>query len=290
MKTGLIVSIFLLATLFPASAKKKDYPRAEIRVTYTYPHKRLKIDAKAYDDKYQMVLLANNDYSKFFSPCTEYIDSLKSTPSGERIYNKLMDEGVKKAIATGDHNAYPTSNGSLYVIKSSATSDVTVYDVAGMLEYGYYSAPFAEMEWEIGYSTKTILNYECVMAETDYHGRHWTVWFTPDIPIQDGPWKLCGLPELILEASENSGQHQFIAEGIEICDQPIPPVYSRKKYDKMKRKDMLRGMRNYLTNGTPMVNALISNTPSGEKIEIKQDYTDDDKDYEVDFLETDYHE
>ena len=53
---------------------------------------------------------------------------------------------------------------------------------------------------------------------------------------------------------------------------------------------MLRGMRNYLTNGTPMVNALISNTPSGEKIEIKQDYTDDDKDYEVDFLETDYHE
>lgn len=65
MKTGLIVSIFLLATLFPASAKKKDYPRAEIRVTYTYPHKRLKIDAKAYDDKYQMVLLANNDYSKF---------------------------------------------------------------------------------------------------------------------------------------------------------------------------------------------------------------------------------
>ena len=58
----------------------------------------------------------------------------------------------------------------------------------------------------------------------------------------------------------------------------------------MKRKDMLRGMRNYLTNGTPMVNALISNTPSGEKIKIKQDYPDDDKDLEVDFLETDYHE
>ena len=29
-------------------------------------------------------------------------------------------------------------------------------------------------------STKNILVYECVKATTDFHGRKWTVWFSPD--------------------------------------------------------------------------------------------------------------
>lgn len=57
----------------------------------------------------------------------------------------------------------------------------------------------------------------------------------------------------------------------------------------MTRKEMLRGVRQYLTNGAPMVNAFISNTPSGEKIEIK-DEVNDAPDLHVDFLETDYHQ
>lgn len=286
----LIIFIFLLAAILPAIAKKKVYPISEIRVTYSYPHKRLKTDAKAYDDEYSMVLLANSKLSKFFSPRTEYLDSLNSTPSGKAIYNKLIDEGVKKAIATGDHSMIPTKNGSLYVIKSAGDSTVTVYDKAGMLDKGYYSEPLAEMNWEIADSTKQILNYECVMAETDYHGRHWTVWFTPDIPLQEGPWKLCGLPGLILEARESSGQHQFIVQGIEASNQPIMPIYSPKKYDKMNRKDLLRDEWAYLTNGAAMISAFISNTPSDEKIVIKHNTSGTDSDLNVDFLETDYHE
>lgn len=289
-RQSIIVTIIALFAIFEVSAKKKkEYPLAEIKVEYSYPHKHLKTDAKAYDSEYPMVLLANRTYSKFFSPRTEFNDSLCSTPAGKKIWNKMMDEGVKKHIETGDDSGIPYSKGSLYVFKSSGDSTVTVYDKAGMLEYGYYSEPLAEMYWTVSDSTKTILGYECVMAETDYHGRHWTVWFTPDIPLQDGPWKLCGLPGLILEAGENSGQHKFIATGIESSDQEIYPIYSPKKYDKMSRKDMLKGERQYLTNGAPLVNAFIGNTPSGEKIEIKNE-VNDAPDLHVDFLETDYHE
>ncbi len=286
----IIISIIALFAIFDVSAKKKkEYPHAEIKVSYNYPHKHLKTDVKAYDTEYKMLLLANSGYSKFFSPRTEFLDSLKSTPDGEAIYKKMMRAGVKKYIETHDDSAIPKSQGSLYVFKNNTDSTVTVYDYAGMLERGYYSEPLAEMVWEVGDCVKTVLGYECVKAETDYHGRHWTVWFTPDIPIQDGPWKLCGLPRLILEASESTGQHQFIATGIESSNQEIVPIYSPKKYDKMKRKDMLRGMRQYLTNGATMVNAIISNTPSGERIEIK-DVVNDAPDLHVDFLETDYHE
>ena len=61
------------------------------------------------------------------------------------------------------------------------------------------------MTWETGDSTKNILGYECIQAQTDYHGRHWTVWFTPEIPVHDGPWKFRGLPGLILEATTGDG-------------------------------------------------------------------------------------
>ncbi len=286
----LFAIIFLLLSVpFETDAKKKkEFPRAEIKVSYDYPHKHLKTDAKAYDTEHKMVLLANSGYSKFFSPRTEFLDSLKSTPSGEAIYKKMKRAGIKRYIETQDDSSILTSQGKLYVFKNSADSIVTVYDQTGMLEQGYYSESLAEMVWEVGDSVKTVLGYECVMAETDYHGRHWTVWFTPDIPIQDGPWKLCGLPGLILEASESTGQHQFIATGIESSNQEIVPIYNPKKYDKMNRKDMLRGMRQYLTNGATMVNAFISNTPSGEKIEIKNE-VNDAPDLHIDFLETDYH-
>ena len=289
-RQSIIITIMILLAIFDVSAKKKkEYPCAQIKVEYSYPHKRLKTDAKAYDDEYSMILLANSTFSKFFSPRTEYNDSMQSTPSGKRIWNKMFDEGVRRRIETGDDSMIPSSKGALYVFKSVGDSTVTVYDQSGMLEYGYYTEPLAEMTWQIGDSTKIVLGYECVMAETDYHGRHWTVWFTPEIPVQDGPWKLCGLPGLILEATEPTGQHKFIATGIESSNREIMPIYSPKKYDRMTRKEMLRGVRQYLTNGAPIVNAFISNTPSGEKIEIKDEVTDA-PDLHVDFLETDYHE
>lgn len=84
-RQSIIITIMVLLAIFDVSAKKKkEYPRAEIKVEYTYPHKHLKTDAKAYDSEYPMVLLANSIYSKFFSPRTELNDSLLSTPSGKK--------------------------------------------------------------------------------------------------------------------------------------------------------------------------------------------------------------
>jgi len=56
-------------------------------------------------------------------------------------------------------------------------------------------------EWTIlSDSIKTIENYTCLMAKGHVRGRDYTVWFTPDIPVSAGPWKLWGLPGLIVSA------------------------------------------------------------------------------------------
>ena len=171
----------------------------------------------------------------------------------------------------------------LYVTKDFAKSVSTTYDQAGMGECGYYDEPFSEIDWVINEdSTKIILDYQCIMATTDYHGRKWAVWFTPEIPMQDGPWKFCGLPGLIMEASEPSGQHSFTVTGIEISTQPIFPIFNTE-YEKMERKDMLRALRHYRENSNAMFKAATGTELGG----VDAPVTEETQKY--DYLETDYH-
>lgn len=60
-----------------------------------------------------------------------------------------------------------------------------------------------EPKWKITTDTKKILDYNCIKATTEFRGRQWIVWFTPDIPGDIFPWKLQGLPGAILEVSES---------------------------------------------------------------------------------------
>ncbi|MFN7420305.1 MAG: GLPGLI family protein [Flavobacterium sp.] len=66
-------------------------------------------------------------------------------------------------------------------------------------------------EWVLKNDYKTILGYSCQKATTTFRGREFNVYFAKDIPIADGPWKLNGLPVLILEvASDDSIASFFI--------------------------------------------------------------------------------
>jgi GLPGLI family protein len=56
---------------------------------------------------------------------------------------------------------------------------------------------------------KAILNYKCQKATVDFGERVFEVWFTPDVPISDGPWKIQGLPGLVVSAKTIDGLHSF---------------------------------------------------------------------------------
>ena len=227
--------------------------------------------------------MANQKESKFYCPDTEFKDSLKSTPQGQVVSRKLLTEALNHYRDTKDESlmnsvVYKTQ---LYVFKSFPDNKFNVYDKAGLSDRYFYIDPIEEIEWEISDSTKKFLGYECIMAEADYHGRHWTVWFTPEIPLNNGPWKLQGLPGLILEASELSGQHFFTATGIENSNQEILPVYNLKEYDKSNRIDMLKMERNFRDNQNSMIKAQID-------LDLGADSFPSEEAKKYDFLETDY--
>lgn len=228
-------------------------------------------------------LLANPQYSKFFSPKSEQIDSINSTPEGQANYKKSQLAALETMIAQGGiyMNKLPRKTENTYVLKSSADSSLTVYDIL-IDEPVYYTENFSELSWEIGDSTKNILGYECVMATTDYHGRKWTAWFAPEIPIADGPWKFRGLPGLILEASVPTGIG-FYADGVVMTDKLIGKIYGVEKYDKSDRKEILRARRAMYDNPQGALSA------KGITVQVADPTSLSKPDEKFDFIETDYH-
>lgn len=68
---------------------------------------------------------------------------------------------------------------------------------------------YNEFNWEITAETKDILGYPCTKATTLYRGRNWIAWFSSEVPLSAGPWKLHGLPGLILEAYDANSKYTF---------------------------------------------------------------------------------
>ena len=268
------------------SAKKKtEYPRAEIKIGYTYHETFVRGSDGIVKRDIPFVLLANKEQAKFYSPKTEYKDSIESTPQGRAVSRQLLNDAIKRYSETKDESAmkavvYQTF---LYIFRSTSDNTMTVYDRAGSLEYGVYTEPLGEIQWEISDSTKSVLGYDCIKATANYHGRNWTAWFAPDIPLQEGPWKLTGLPGLILEASESTGQHSFVATGLEATNQEIVPIYPYQQYDKMSRIEMLRQLRNYRDHGRAIDAAATG-------LNLGPDHIRTGEEVKIDFLETDYHE
>jgi len=122
---------------------------------------------------------------------------------------------------------YIDENGKLVRIRSSdspRTLGPTEYTylnrekmqetfIARVLFRGLYSYTdkYTYPKWDIEQEEKEILGYSCQMAVTNYLGRKWTAWFAKELPFNSGPWKLTGLPGLVLEAEDEEGHFMFIA-------------------------------------------------------------------------------
>lgn len=276
----MILSICLVAIV--ASAKQK----AEIEVSYTEYQPNMRTGEKN-GVSHQYILLAGGDDSKFFSPRTEYIDSLNSTPEGKAKYQEM----TRSAYLGGKMDNIPRSDGSYYVVRNGTDNKFTCYDTAGTEKF-CYEEDIPQLNWEVGDSTKNILGYECFIAIADFHGRKWTAWFTPEIPVVAGPWKLQGVPGLILEAVTEDGAYSFVADGIQQTDKNITPIYLSVEYGKTDRVEFLKAKRSFFDNPIGKINAqfggrgvTISNVRDKDGQAVERFFVPRKT---VDFIETDY--
>lgn len=91
-----------------------------------------------------------------------------------------------------------------------------------------------EIKWVTHNEKKVILGYETQKATTQFRGRDYEVWFTQAIGIYDGPWKLSGLPGLILEVKTKDGFLEFEAYEINLNMEYSVIENLKNKYPKIK--------------------------------------------------------
>lgn len=209
----------------------------------------------------KMTLIASPVKSLYFNETSLYCDSMTSTPEGEKALREMQMAAWVTVSPAGitvnkQNSSVPEKKIDLYIAKDNNNSILTEYNEWAR-ESGYYTEPFEELQWEIGDSTTTILGYECVMAEADYHGRHWTAWFTPEIPISDGPWKLRGLPGLILKAY-STDLFLFRATEVSSTEDDVPGIYSPDSYSKIDRKKAFAAQEHYNNNREAYLNAQLA--------------------------------
>ncbi len=205
----------------------------------------------------RMSLLANSKEAKYFNDLSLWTDSLKSTPEGKKQLQQIIMAACMVQSPEGgisiDMRKGPVKTVHTYVFTDISKGNLRLYSKFGE-DTGYYDEPLSEMEWQIGDSVKTILGYECIKAEADYHGRKWTAWFATELPVSFGPWKLHGLPGLILEAEADNG-NSFVATGIEKTDRIISPMYSANEYDRKDRKKALADVEYFYNNRESIIKA-----------------------------------
>ncbi|MBQ0021680.1 MAG: GLPGLI family protein [Prevotellaceae bacterium] len=90
------------------------------------------------------------------------------------------------------------------------------------------------INWTLTDDTLTICGYFCKSAVGEYAGRTWNAYYCEDIPKSVGPWKLHGLPGLILKA--DNGVHNFSLNSLTMEVLPIrfeqKPNYVKTDRDK----------------------------------------------------------
>lgn len=129
-------------------------------------------------------------------------------------------------------------------------------------------------DWQIvPDSTADIIGYHCQMAKTKYKGRTWYAWYTEDIPMQEGPWKLCGLPGLILKAYDENQEYVFSAIGMSTLDGTSPIIISKDKREELSQKELKKAKEKF-TPGMVMESLNIKNVKiqdeKGNPIDMKK--------------------
>ena len=104
-------------------------------------------------------------------------------------------------------------------------------------------------KWDISSTTKKINNHLCYKATTFFKGRTYIAWFTLDYPTQHGPWKLIGLPGLILEASDNKNEVFFEVTQINIIeDKQIEIIRDTPRINKLEYQKKVKEYEDNIVN------------------------------------------
>ncbi|MFY8003718.1 MAG: GLPGLI family protein, partial [Chitinophagaceae bacterium] len=208
MKKTPIFIVFLLCS-FALMAQNTE--NSCWKISYNYSH--IKDTARpniVY--KENMVLLTNKEKSLYLSEYEFKIDStfndnMAKVKAGITI--DLPNEPIKFKYHTFESLLFVQQESTLYSIKPWTGDKIVIEEI------------WPNTKWQLLDSTQIIGGLTCYSAIGVVKGRTYTVWYCPDYPVSAGPWKIRGLPGLIVAATDASKTISFQLQSINNISYPV---------------------------------------------------------------------
>ena len=230
--------------------------QARLVVQYEMKYVKDTTDEKQLLDplKETLMLEIGQKVSKFYSYTFYLRDSVLTADYKAGASQETINQHVQ---------AYGNGNISYQIFKNHPKGKVSTTDRLGLTNI-LCEEDNERPEWQLHPDTMIILSYPCQKATCRFKGRDYTVWYTMDIPVSDGPWKLHGLPGLILKAEDSRRHFSFTCTGLEQCRDAKPILIHTKGREKLSRKELDKMYERYYTD--PM--GFLSSTAPNVKINI----------------------
>ena len=195
-----------LSLTFAVLARAQKADTAQAIVHYKFSHIR---DTTKRDTPYveNMVLLIGRNASVYKS--YDY-----------KMRQEQMRKSLTEQLNSGSTNLNFKSVGGLGTVNElfqfPNEKKFITKDVVGNSYLVEETMP--SMTWKISADTANLSGLSCQKATTHFKGRDYTAWFCPDLPYRAGPWKLNGLPGLIVEAYDTRKEVVFKFDGLDKVD------------------------------------------------------------------------
>ncbi|MBO5443743.1 MAG: GLPGLI family protein [Muribaculaceae bacterium] len=221
-----------------------------------------------------LLQIGPNGLSKFSSYKNLTVDSIIMRSSQEQIIEAAADGKL--------------SNGEFMTIYKNYPAGRLTHTEKICMDWFRYDEEMPSIDWELTDSVATVLGYECRSARCKFRGREWTVLYSEYIPLMEGPWKLHGLPGLIMKVTDEKSHYSFECIGIRSkADRPIT-IY-KVPFNKTDRKRYYETKHSYEVNPYAYFE-----TTTGGRISVTDDAGNpmldayDPIDLPYDYLETDW--
>lgn len=201
--------------------------------------------------KYDAVLYYDNNKSYFHWNNTSKKDSdVQANDFGNYEFEIVITDSIG------------TINKTNYLTNRMFTRELQFKDVLLLNE----KKP--EIQWQLKSDTKKIGNYICNKAIGKFRGRIYTVWYTPEIPLPIGPWKLQGLSGAIIEAYDQTKTVQFYLTSLKTVDMDNRYDYS-SIFSNGKNIDIIEYEKKQSSIVSELIKKLKSKVPRGVQISVE---------------------
>ncbi|MBC8988329.1 GLPGLI family protein [Pedobacter sp. N36a] len=185
---------------------------------------------------------------------------LGPTSSVYKSFNRMISDSVMRAnidkVKTGTPPPGLGKYGSgteVYLYTASKKAQQT----DAMVENYLYDIQYPEINWQITADTTTISGIKCQKATGTWKGRTYEAWFSPEIPFHSGPWKLNGLPGLIISASDTKKQVRFDFAGFQKYNGAPIEISAAKQIVKTTEPEYKKLREAFLENPTAFMKTVM---------------------------------